>query len=117
MLLNVWTTKWDGHVIEVRNHWFSAELLIDGEFADQAPGVFRHELRGTIKNPIPGNTQGLCCNDNCKHQNEPVALFCANCGQKLPDDAVSHHVRVSVECRFPPGVDCRVFVGGERVFC
>jgi hypothetical protein len=117
MLLNVWTTKWDGHVIEVRNRCFSAELVIDGECVDQAPGMFRHDLRGTITRPIPGNTKGLCRNDDCKHQNEPVALFCANCGQKLPDHVASHDVRASVEFRFPPSVGCRVFVDGVRVFC
>lgn len=115
VILNVWSARWNGHSVEVRNHFFVAELLIDGELLDKVPGVFRHDLRGTIKEPTSANTKGLC--RSCKHQNQPVAVFCAKCGQKLADDAAAHEVRAAVEARFPPPrVECRVFVDGEELF-
>ena len=117
MLLNVWSAKWNGHLIEVRNHCFVAELMIDGQLVHKMPGVFRHDLQATIKNARSRHATRHCPNEDCKHQNTPNARFCAKCGAELPGRGVAHEVRASVEVRFPPPrVICRVLVDGEEVF-
>lgn len=117
MVLNVWSAKWNGRRIEVRNHCFVAELLVDGEIVDRAPGLFRHDLRGTINGPKSGAAARPCSGADCAHLNTPGALFCANCGSKLPDAAATHQASASVEADFPPPkINCQISVDGKEVF-
>jgi hypothetical protein len=116
VILNTWTTKWNGHALEVRNHCFVAELVIDGEPVDRVPGVFRHDLRGSINGSSARRRFVICCNDECAHRNRPEARFCANCGEELSGDAATHLVHAVVEAHFPPPrVNCRILVDGEEV--
>lgn len=116
MILNIWTTTWNGHRIEVRNHFFVAELVIDGELVDRVPGVFRHDLRATINGTSARHTLAFCPSETCEHQNAPQARFCANCGRQLSEGVTTHQVHGVVEAHFPPPrVNCRVLVDGEEV--
>ena len=117
MVLNVWSAKWNGRLIEVRNHCFVAELMVDGKLIDRVPALFRHDLRGKfIGSKVPQPTR-VCSHADCKHPNKPGAKFCANCGAELPDRGRPHDVYATVEFRFPPPrVNCRVFVDGDELF-
>lgn len=114
MPLNVWSTNWRGHIVEVRNYWFSAELCIDAVCVDKAGGVFGCELRGVIADTGPERPSGSCSNTACYHRNKPEAVFCANCGATLVSGAATHQVRVSVSQGLT-GLVCRVFVDGLQV--
>jgi hypothetical protein len=117
MLLNVWTARWNGRLIEVRNHFFVAELLLDGERVDRVPGAFRHDLRGTLESGGPSRARMICSDNRCRHHNRPGARFCAKCGGQLIGHGATHEVHATVEAHFPPpGVACRILVDGDEAF-
>lgn len=117
MILNVWTVQWDGHRIEVRNHFFVAELLIDGALLDKVAGLFRHDLRATLNGVDPTRATRPCPDKNCAHRNRLEARFCAECGAALDAFRAEHNVLATVQAHFPPpSVSCRILVDGAEIF-
>jgi hypothetical protein len=116
VIINVWSTKWNGHLVEVRNHCFLAELAIDGEVVHAVPGVFRHDLRATVNGSRSDGAGRICPDTSCRHRNESPARFCAKCGQELARGPATHELRATVELRaFPPSVVCRILANGEEI--
>jgi hypothetical protein len=116
MILNTWTCKWNGHQIEVRNHFLLAELLIDVRLADRVRGVFRHDLRATLCDGRIAPLSRPCPNEICRHDNHTEAQFCARCGQQLDPDWAGHDVRAAVTVHFPPPrIKCRIAVDVEEI--
>ena len=107
MVLNTWSISWKGHTIEVRNHCFLAELLVDGELLDAAPGFFRHDLKAAIQGPCSA------CAD-CGSPTRKGARFCQLCGAVLHASGQGAELLATVEARFPPPrVICNLSVDGQ----
>jgi hypothetical protein len=115
MVLNTWTVRWNGREIEVRNHFFVAELLVDGRHVVRVPGVFRHELRATLNGHGPNGTPQICQDQGCRHSNKPEAQFCANCGAELKAEDGQHDLLATVVLHFPPHIGCRILVDGREI--
>jgi hypothetical protein len=116
MILNTWAVRWNGHQVEVRNHFFVAELLVDGELVDRVPGVIRHDLCAVLDDGEVRLNTRPCPDGSCGYRNRPAARFCAECGQKLDARWPGHEVRATVEVHFPPpGIRCRILVDGEEI--
>jgi hypothetical protein len=51
MIMKTWSITHEGHRIEIRNSYFSEELLVDGELQDSQVGLaYRSRLYGRIRN-------------------------------------------------------------------
>ncbi len=114
-ILNVWSTNWNGHNVEVHNHWFKAELHVDGKCIDDAGGLFGCQLRGKIHATPLGECVGMCPDPHCKHANRAGAKYCAVCGEKIGASPSSHDVRAEISSGLFSPV-CRIFVDGAQVF-
>ena len=118
MLLNTWAVRWNGHLIEVRNHFFLAELVIDGQIADEVPGVLRHDLRAAFSDTGLRELTRCCPDRACQTANRIEARFCALCGRNLDTQETIHAVSATVEFAGhfpPPSINCRIVVDGDVI--